>query len=84
MGKVDEMFIIDDILLAPLSGLQWLGEKINAVIERERSDEGLIKERLMELQMRFELDEITEKEYNQGEGELLTRLDAIRKEKEEV
>lgn len=78
------MFIIDDILLAPLSGLQWLGEKINAVIERERSDEGLIKERLMELQMRFELDEITEKEYNQGEEELLTRLDAIRKEKEEV
>lgn len=74
------MFIIDDILLAPLNGLVWLGEKINAVIEREQSDEGRIKERLMELQMRFELDEITEKEYNMEEKALLERLDEIRKE----
>lgn len=74
------MFIIDDILLAPLNGLVWLGEKIDAVIEREESDEGRIKERLMELQMRFELDEITEEEYNMEEKALLERLDEIRKE----
>jgi len=77
------MFLIDDILLAPLNGVIWLGKKINEVAEREFSDKGLIKEKLMELQLRFELDEISEQEYNKREKELLGRLDAIRKAKEE-
>lgn len=77
------MFIIDDILLAPLKGIIWLGKKINEVAEKEFSDEGRIKEKLMELQLRFELDEISEKEYNKQEAELLARLDAVRKAKEE-
>ena len=55
------MFLIDDILLAPLKGVIWIGEKINEVSEKEFSDEGLIKEKLMELQLKFELDEISEK-----------------------
>jgi len=37
----------------------------------------------MELQMRFELDEINDEEYKKQEEELLARLDAIRKAKEE-
>ena len=78
------MFLIDDILLAPLKSVIWLGKKINEVVEREVSDEGRIKERLMELQLRFELDEITEDEYNKQESELLARLDEIRRAKEEV
>jgi hypothetical protein len=77
------MFIIDDILLAPLKSVVWLGKKINEVVKKEISDEGRIKERLMELQLRFELDEIDEEEYNQQEKELLAQLDAIRKAKEE-
>jgi uncharacterized membrane protein YfbV (UPF0208 family) len=76
------MFLIDDILLAPLNGIIWLGKKINEVAEREFSDEGLIKEKLMEVQMKFEMDQISEKEYNKQEAELLARLDAIRKAKE--
>jgi hypothetical protein len=77
------MFLIDDILLAPLNGIIWLGKKINEVAEREFSDEGLIKEKIMEVQMKFEMDQISEKEYNKQEAELLARLDAIRKAKEE-
>jgi Gas vesicle protein G len=77
------MFLIDDILLAPLNGVIWLGKKINEVAEREFSDEGLIKEKLMQAQLRFEMDEISEEEYNKQETELLARLDAIRKAKEE-
>ena len=77
------MFLIDDILLAPLNGIIWMGKKIGEIVEKEFSDEGLIKEKLMELQMRFELDKISEKEYNKQEAELLARLDAIRKAKEE-
>mgnify|MGYP001583439579 CR=1 FL=1 len=76
------MFLIDDILLAPLNGVIWLGKKINEVAEKEFSDEGLIKEKLMQAQLRFEMDEISEEEYNKQEAELLARLDAIRKAKE--
>jgi ABC-type Zn2+ transport system substrate-binding protein/surface adhesin len=76
------MFLIDSILLSPLKGIIWVGEKINGVMTKEVSDEGLIKEKLMEIQMRFELDEITEKEYEKEEKALLSQLDTIRKLKE--
>ena len=76
------MFLIDSILLAPVKGVVWLGEKLNEVAEKELNDDGLIKQELMELQLRFELDEITEQEYNEKENELLDRLDAIAKSKE--
>jgi len=77
------MFIIDDILLAPLKGLIWLGDKINDVVEREWSDEGHIKEQLMELQLRFELDEIDEETYIKREKDLLGRLNLIHGEDSE-
>ena len=77
------MFLIDDILLAPLNGIIWLSKKIDEIVQKEFSDEGLIKEKLMEVQMKFEMDKISEKEYNKQEAELLARLDAIRKAKEE-
>ena len=77
------MFLIDNLLLLPLKGVIWMGQKINEVAEKELTDEGRIKEKLMEIQLRFELDEISEEEYNKQETELLSRLDAIRKAKEE-
>lgn len=77
------MFLIDDILLAPLYGVIWVAKKINEIVEKEISDEGKIKEKLMELQLKFEMDEINEEEYNKQEKALLAQLDAIRKAKEE-
>ena len=76
------MVLIDDILLAPLKGVVFLGKKINEVIEKEMSDEGSIKERLMALQLKFEMDEIDEEEYDRKEDELLKLLETIRKEKQ--
>ena len=46
------------------------------------SDEGAIKERLMALQLKFEMDEIDEEEYDKREDELLKLLGKIREEKE--
>jgi hypothetical protein len=76
------MFLIDSILLAPLKGVIWLGEKLSEIAEKELSDTGRIKEKIMALQLRFELDEINEQEYNEREKELLDRLDAITNVKE--
>lgn len=77
------MFLIDDILLAPLKVVIWVAEKIKEVAEQELYDEGRIKEKLMELQFKLELEEISEEEYKKQEKELLARLDAIRKANEE-
>jgi hypothetical protein len=76
------MFLIDSILLAPLKGVVWLGEKLSGIAEKELSDTGCIKEELMALQLRFELDQINEQEYNEREKELLDRLDAVTEAKE--
>ena len=76
------MFLIDDILLAPLKGVIFIAEKINEVIVKETSDEGSIKERLMALQLKFEMDEIDEEEYDKKEDELLKLLENTRTEKQ--
>ena len=76
------MFLIDSILLAPLKGVIWMGEKLSDMAQKELSDKGCIKEELMRLQLQFELDEISQAEYNQKENELLDRLDAITKAEE--
>jgi hypothetical protein len=76
------MLIIDDILFGPLKGIIFLAEKINEVIEKETSDEGAVKERLMALQLKFEMDEIDEEEYDKREDELLKTLERIRADKQ--
>lgn len=76
------MFLLDDLLMAPFKGIIFLAEKINEVIEKETSDEGSIKERLMALQLKFEMDEISEEEYDEREDELLKLLANIREEKQ--
>jgi len=71
------MFLIDSILLAPLNGVIWIGQKLGDMAQKELCDDGRIKEELMALQLQFELDEITQREYDLKEKELLDRLDAI-------
>jgi uncharacterized membrane protein len=78
------MLLIDDLLLLPFRGFIGIFKKIHEMVERELSDEDYIRERLMELQLRFELDEISEEEYTKQEKELMARLDVIRKAKEGV
>jgi hypothetical protein len=71
------MFLIDSILLAPLKGMIWMGQKLVDMAQKELSDKGRIKEELMRLQLQFELDEIGQQEYDQKEKELLDRLGTI-------
>ena len=64
------MFLIDSILLAPLKGAMWMGQKLGDMAQKELSDKGRIKEELMRLQLQFELDEIGQQEYDRKEKEL--------------
>ena len=77
------MLLIDDLLMLPAKGFLGIFKKIHEMVERELSDETYIRERLVALQLRFELEEISEEEYNRQEKELLERLDTIRSPEEE-
>jgi len=72
------MFLIDDILLAPVSGFKFILGQIQKMADQELNDDTVIKEQLLELQMRLELDEITDAEYQEHEAELFARLRALK------
>lgn len=78
------IFLLDDILLSPIKGLVWVADKLKDMAESEMTDDSKIHEELLELQMRLELDEMTEEEYLGKEAELMDRLEEIRKRKEEL
>ncbi len=57
------MLLVDDLLALPFRGLFGIFRKISEVAERELSDEAYIQEKLLELQLLYEMDEIAEEEY---------------------
>ena len=77
-------FLLDDILFSPLSGVVWLGEKLKGFAEEEMTDESKVQELLLALQMQFELDEITEEEYQRKEMGLMERMEEIARRKAEL
>ena len=72
------MFILDDLLLAPVNGFKFILRQIQQLADKELNDESLIKEQLLELQMRLELEEISEEDYAEAERELFARLRSIK------
>jgi competence protein ComGF len=74
--------IIDDILLAPCKLIHWVGKTLYEHAEAELTDESVVRHQLLELQMRFELDDISEDEYQEQEDVLMRRLEAIMEYKE--
>ncbi|MGB7925424.1 MAG: gas vesicle protein GvpG [Pyrinomonadaceae bacterium] len=72
------MFFIDDLLLAPVNGFKFILNQIQKMADRELNDDTVIKEQLLELQMRLELEEISEEDYQAQEAELFARLRVIR------
>ena len=67
----------------PIKGMVWIGSKLKRSAEEDVTDEGRIQEQLLNLQMRFEMDEISEEEYDRSETKLMEKLEAIRRYKEE-
>lgn len=76
-------FLLDDILLFPVKGVLWLGQKVAESAKAEMMDESRVRESLLTLQMRLEAEEITEEEYSGEEARLLEKLEEIRKLKAE-
>lgn len=77
------MFLLDDILLAPIKGVKWIGEKLRYVADKELFDPDKISEELMTLQAKLDMGEMTEEEYGIREKDLLERLSALREKEKE-
>jgi hypothetical protein len=73
------MFLVDDILLAPMRGLFWIFKEIRDAAEEEQANEAeAITTKLSELYMMLETGRMTEAEFDAEEKTLLERLDVIR------
>jgi hypothetical protein len=78
------MFLLDDLLSLPLSGLKFVFRTLRQVAEEQYTDTGPIKERLLELQLQLESEEITEAEYVQREAEIIRELREVENRKREL
>lgn len=72
------MFLIDDILLAPVNGLMYVFREVHKAATEALAEEGEhIRASLSELYLRLESGEITEAEFDAREKVLLDRLDEL-------
>ena len=82
------MFLLDDLLMlplkAPVAGVRWVMKQIQTMADNELMNDQVWKERLIELQMKLELQEISEEDYAVEEAEIFLRLREIRMMREET
>ncbi len=67
----------------PVKGTIWIASKLKGTAEQEVTDESSVQAKLLDLQMRFEMDEISQEVYEEKEAKLLEQLEVIRRYKEE-
>ncbi|HEX8171542.1 MAG TPA: gas vesicle protein GvpG [Thermoanaerobaculia bacterium] len=81
-------FLLDDILMLPLkgpiAGFRWVMNTIQKMADEELMNDQPWKERLIELQMRLELGEISEEEYAVEEAVVFQALRDIRARREAI
>jgi hypothetical protein len=69
------MFILDSLLIG---GLRFVLDKVAAAADAEMHDDSSLREQLLEAQMKLELGEITDEEFNTIERDLLARIRELR------
>lgn len=81
-------FLIDDILLlpitGPIAGFRWVMKTIQQMADEELMNDQPWKERLIELQMMLEVGEIAEEDYVREEAIVFQALRDIRARREEL
>ncbi len=69
------MFLLDSMLVG---GLRFVFDKIATAVDTEMNDDTALREQLLAAQMRLELGEITQAEFDALEEGVLARLREIR------
>ena len=75
------MFILDSLLIG---GLRFVLDKVAAVADSELNDDTALREQLMAAQMRLELGEISQADFDALEAEIVARLREIRERQQGV
>jgi Gas vesicle protein G len=75
------VFLIDDLLSLPISGVKFVLRTLQQVAEEQYTDTAPGKRRLLELQVALESGEISEQEYVRQESEILQELREIENRK---
>ena len=69
------MLIIDSLLI---SGVRFVLDKLAAAVETELNDDSVLRERLLDAQMRLELGELTQAEFDDFEADIVARIRDIK------
>jgi hypothetical protein len=69
------MFILDSLLIG---SIRFVLDKVVAAAETELQDDSVLRERLLEAQMRLEAGEIGEEEFGEIERDLLAAIREIK------
>ncbi len=81
-------FLIDDLLLlpitGPIAGFRWVMKTIQQMADEELMNDQPWKERLIELQMMLEVGDIAEEDYVREEAIVFQALRDIRARREEL
>lgn len=75
------MFLIDDLLGLPISGVKFVLRTLQQVAEEQYTDTAPAKRQLLELQVALESGDISEEEYVRQEAEILRELREIENRK---
>lgn len=78
------MFLIDDLLTLPISGIKFVLRTLAQVAEEQYTDAAPGKRRLLELQVALESGEISEQEYVRQEADILRELREIENRKRKM
>lgn len=69
------MFLLDSLLIG---GLRFVLDKVATVVDAELNDDTALREQLMAAQMRVELGEMSQEDFESLEADILQRLREIR------
>ena len=78
------MLLIDDLLLAPFSGFNFIMRTLLKVAEEQWTDDAPLKEQLLELQVQLDSGEINEEQYLEAEASILKAIREVQRRKIEV
>lgn len=70
--------LLSSPVYGPIAGVRWIAREVAAQAERELYDEDAVRGQLQELELRYQLGEVDERDYLAAEEEVLARLNAIR------
>jgi hypothetical protein len=75
------VFLLDSLLIG---GLRFVLDKVATVVDTELNDDTALREQLLAAQMRVELGEMSQGEFDALETEILARLREIRERQQGI